>query len=290
MTLTTEWVRRETPVRWPGGARCAVMLSFDVDGPSNWINRNQGTWDLPKTFSLGAYGPWRGVPRILDLLDQQQVPATFFVPAWVAQSWPDRFTAIADAGHELGHHGYLHETYFDLSIDQQRETIERSQQIFTDLTGRPATGFRTPSGDMNEETPSLLLETGFSYSSSMRGDDRPYRWTVAERTTDLVEIPGHWELDDFPQFGFNFNPPMPRSQDRIAGTASSVDNWRREFDGYYEYGLCYVLILHPQVIGKPGRTQALGQLLRHIRSHSDVWFARGEEIASWWREQSSVTD
>lgn len=289
MTASETGTRRETPVRWPGGARCAVMISFDVDGPSNWINREPKTWELPKTFSLGAYGPWRGVPRILDLLGEQDVPATFFVPGWVAESWPDRFRAIAEAGHELGHHGYLHETYFELSPDRQRETIDRCQRIFTELVGKPASGFRTPSGDMDVDTPSLLLEAGFSYSSSMRGDDRPYRWTVGGEQTDLVEIPGHWELDDFPQFGFNFNPPMPRSQDRIAGTASSVDNWRREFDGYYRYGLCYVLILHPQVIGKPGRARALGRLLAHIKSHPDVWFARGEEIATWWREHAEVS-
>jgi peptidoglycan/xylan/chitin deacetylase (PgdA/CDA1 family) len=274
--------------RWPGGARCAVMLSFDVDGPSSWINRDPATWRLPKTFSLGAYGPWRALPRILDLLETHDLPGTFFVPGWVAEAWPERFAAIAGAGHELGHHGYMHELYYDMPLERQREVIERSQAIFEDLAGAPATGFRTPSGDLRRETPALLRELGFSYSSSMRGDDRPYRWEIDGRPSDLIEIPAHWELDDFPQFGFNFNPPMPRSQDRIAGTTATFDNFRREFDGYYRFGLCYVLMLHPQVIGKPGRLRALDRLLAHIRSHPDVWFARGHEIAEWWRSQTAA--
>lgn len=273
----------ETP-RWPNGARCAVMLTFDVDGPTNWINRDPRVWDWPKTFSLGAYGPWRGLPRILDLLETYGLPATFFVPGWVAENWPDRFRAIVDAGHEVGHHGYLHELYYEMDLDQQRAVIERSQEVFERLAGKPAAGFRTPSGDFRRESPPLLRELGFSYSSSMRGDDRPYRWEIDGERSDLIEIPAKWELDDFPQFGFNFFPPMPKGQDRIASTETTWDIWRREFDGYYRFGLCYVLMMHPQVIGKPGRLRLLERVLRHVRSHPDVWVCTGSELADWWRE------
>lgn len=269
---------------WPNGARCAVMLSFDVDGPTNWINRDPGVWDWPKTFSLGSYGPWRGVPRILDLLEAHSMPATFFVPGWVAEAWPDRFRAIVDAGHEVGHHGYLHELYYDKDLDEQRALIERSQAVFEKLVGKPAVGFRTPSGDFRRESPPLLREMGFSYSSSMRGDDRPYRWEIDGRSSDLIEIPAHWELDDFPQFGFNFFPPMPKGQDRIASCETTWDIWKREFDGYYRFGLCFVLMMHPQVIGKPGRMRLLERTLRHIRSHPDIWVCTGSELAEWWRQ------
>jgi peptidoglycan/xylan/chitin deacetylase (PgdA/CDA1 family) len=262
---------------WPNGARCAVMLSFDVDGPTNWINRDSRVWEYPKTFTLGAYGPWRGVPRILDLLDAYKVPATFFVPGWVAENWPDRFREIDRAGHEVGHHGYLHEVYFEKSLQEQEEIIRKSQDVFRSLIGKPAVGFRTPSGDLSAETPALLSRLGFLYSSSMRGDDRPYM------VGDLVEIPGHWELDDFPQFGFNFFPPFPKGQDRIASHDATLDIWTHEFDGYYRFGLCYVIMMHPQVIGKPGRIGLLERLLQHIGRYPDVWFATGQEIAKYWR-------
>lgn len=276
-------------VRWPGNARCAVMLSFDVDGPTNWINRDQRVWNFPKTFSLGSYGPWRGLPRILDLFEDFQVPATFFVPGWVAESWPGRIRDIVRSGHELGHHGYLHELYFERPPEVQRTIIERCQSVFTDLAGAPAAGFRTPSGDFRRDTPELLRELGFSYSSSMRGDDRPYRWVIDGEPSELIEIPAHWELDDFPQFGYNIFPPMPAGQDRIAGLEHTFDNWTREFDGYYRFGLCYVLMMHPQTIGKPGRVAWLRRLIEHMKSHDGVWFATGAEIADWWRKSSSDT-
>jgi len=276
-------VPEESP-RWPNNARCAVMLTFDVDGPTNWINRDRRVWDFPKTFSLGSYGPWRGLPRVLDLLEERQVPATFFVPGWVVESWPERVQDIVQSGHELGHHGYLHELYFNLEQEEQRTIIERCQSIFEDVVGARAVGFRTPSGDFRRDTPALLRELGFSYSSSMRGDDRPYRWEIDGEPSDLVEIPAHWELDDFPQFGYNIFPPMPAGQDRIASVKTTFDNWTREFDGYYRYGLCYVLMLHPQTIGKPGRVAALRRLIEHIQSHDDVWFTTGANVADWWRQ------
>src|SRR5690606_2426179 len=100
-------------LKWPNGYRCAVMISFDVDGPSNWINRNKNAKELPATYSLGEYGPLRGVPRILDLLEEYRVKSTFFVPAWIAEQYPKNFKEIDEAGHEIGHHGYMHELFVD---------------------------------------------------------------------------------------------------------------------------------------------------------------------------------
>ena len=106
-----------------------------------------------------------------------------------------------------------------------------------------------------------------------------------DKASELIEIPAHWELDDFPQFAFNFYPPVPKGQDRIASHDATFDIWQREFDGYYELGLCYVIMFHPQVIGKPGRVALLERLIKHIKERPDVWFARGREIADWWRKQ-----
>jgi peptidoglycan/xylan/chitin deacetylase (PgdA/CDA1 family) len=269
-------------IAWPNGAKCAVMLTFDVDGSTSWINRDRRVEGWPKTKSLGEYGPWRAVPRILDLLEEYRLPATFFVPGKVVESYPKRMQEIVQSGHEVGHHGYMHELFVDKSLDEQREIISRSQGIFREVLGREASGFRTPSGDFARETPALLQEMGFRYSSSMRGDDRPYRTRIDGEETDLIEIPAHWELDDFPQFGFNYFPPMPKGQDRIASHRLTLNNWIREFDGYYRYGLCYVVMMHPQVMGKPGRVLMLDKLIRHIKQHPDVWFATGSDVADWW--------
>ena len=274
------------PVKWPNGARCAVMLSFDVDAETIWANGNsgfEGGENFIRSLSLGQYGPRRSVPRILDLLAKYQLPATFFVPGWVAEHYPETIRKIAENKHELGHHGYMHERFFEKSVDEQKEIIERSQAIFKQLTGQAARGYRTPSGDWSDATPALLQEMGFQYSSSMRGDDRPYRTMIDGKETDLIEIPPRWELDDFVQGGYNTYPAEPSGQDRISGHQHILDNFTQEFDGYYHFGLCYVLMMHPQVIGTPGRIMMLEKLLQHIKTYPDVWFATGGQIAQWWQ-------
>lgn len=272
--------------RWPGGARCAVMLTFDLDGPALWIEEDEAVWERPGTFSLGSYGPTRAMPRLLELLAEKEVPSTVFVPGWIAQQWPDLLAATADAGHELGHHGFMHEHYFHRTLDQQAELIGSAQDVFERVAGRRATGYRCPSGDFAPGSHEMLQRLGFSYSSAMRGDDRPYRWVLDGAESDLIEIPAKWELDDFPYFGYHDGPRDPISLDRIAGLDWVYDNWRREFDGYYREGLCYVLLMHPQVIGKPARAAMLRRLIDHIQGHGDVWFATGEQVAAWWRQEN----
>jgi peptidoglycan/xylan/chitin deacetylase (PgdA/CDA1 family) len=277
--MKEEMALKEQSVKWPNGARCAVMLTFDLDAETTWAN---GNTDFPngdqfiRSLSLGQYGPLRSAPRLLDLLKRYQLPATFFVPGWVAEHYPDIFIKIAEAGHDVGHHGYTHERFVDKTPDEQREIIAKSQGIFKRLIGKEAIGYRTPSGDWSRETAGILNDLGFSFSSSMRGDDRPYRTVIDGKETDLIEIPAHWELDDYV-------PAEPVGQARISSHDYVFDNFRREFEGYYRFGLCYVLMMHPQVIGKPGRAMMLERLIQHMQSYPDVWFATGSQIADWWR-------
>ncbi|MGW3565475.1 polysaccharide deacetylase family protein [Streptomyces sp. NPDC000941] len=278
----------EAAGRWPDGARSAVALAFDVDGPTGDAMLSGAIWRKPGYFSLGAYGPYRALPRILDLLDDAGVPATFFTPAWVVETWPDACRAVVDRGHEMAHHGYRHERYWDLTPTQQADVIARSQKVFEDVLGIPAVGFRTPSGDWHPDTPRLLLDAGFTYSSSMRGDDRPYLHEVDGALTSLVEIPGRWDLDDYASLAYTRNPDYPSGQDRIAGYELTLDNWTREFDGHHAEGLCMTTLFHPKVSGKPGRLLLLERLLAHMRDAGDVWFATCRDVAAWWTGQEAV--
>ena len=96
-------------VTWPGGAQCAVMLTFDFDAETLWLSRDPSNWKKPGTLSQGVYGAKVGVPKILELLEEVGIRATFFVPGWTAEKHTGRVEAILAAGHEVGHHGYLHE-------------------------------------------------------------------------------------------------------------------------------------------------------------------------------------
>ncbi len=275
-------------LKWPNGNRCAVMLSFDIDGETGWANGNRGLkkGDLYlKSLSIGKYGPKRSVEEILKLLEKHNIKATFFTPGHVMESYPELLKEVAMQGHEIGHHGYVHERFYDKTYSEQVEIIDRSQDIFERIIGKRATGFRTPSGDWSEFTPKLLAEKGFLYSSSMRGCDYPYKTIIDGVTTDFIEIPTKWELDDYVQMAYNLFPAEPVGQDRIKGYDSVFENFKWEFDGYYDLGLCISYMFHPQVIGTPGRLILLDELINYIKSQEEsCWFATGSQISDWIRQ------
>jgi peptidoglycan/xylan/chitin deacetylase (PgdA/CDA1 family) len=271
-------MRFDEPVRWPEGVRCPVMLTFDLDAELVWLDMDPSVADRPKTRSIGEYGPRRGVERILEVLGRHGIRGSFMIPGRNAETYPETVRAIAAAGHEIGNHGYRHENFGLLNRQAQREVLLRANDALERVTGQRPVGYRTPAGDMTPETPALLAELGFRWSSSTRGDDRPFFLTG-----DLVEIPAHWELDDFPYFMFNFAPAFPAGQGRIASYSQVYSIWQQEFDGYYKFGLCYVIMFHPQTIGTPGRIALLERLIAHMKSRPGVWFATGSEVADWWR-------
>jgi len=129
--------------KWPDKSKSAVIFTFDVDGcaeqqlyEGNTLGHN----------SAGDYGPKIAVPRILNILDRHGLKATFFIPAWVAQRFPQRVKEIHNRGHEIGAHGYLHENFSTLSESEEREIHNKSGKIIADMIGTPPKAFRTPGG------------------------------------------------------------------------------------------------------------------------------------------------
>ncbi|MFM0302236.1 polysaccharide deacetylase [Paraburkholderia sediminicola] len=285
-----EYVERQplrTAPRWPEGHRSCVALAFDLDGPTGDAMLNGSIWTNPSYFTLGSYGPWRALGRLLDMLNARRVPATFFVPAWVVENWPDQCAAIIAGGHEIAYHGYRHEAFWTLDRDGQRVVMERSAEVFAKYLGIQPVGFRTPSGDWGPDTIRVLMEAGVRYSSSMRGDDRPYLLYAEGITEPMVEIPGRWELDDYASLAYHRNPDFPASLDRIASYDATLDNWRREFDGSHRDGLCLTTLFHPKVSGKPGRIGLLERLIDHMHAQGDVWFATCRDVAQWWLDSNT---
>lgn len=277
------------PILWPEGKRSCVALAFDVDGPTGNAMLDGSIWRNPSFFTLGSYGPWRAVGYLLDMLKDYDIPATFFVPGWVLETWPAQIRAIVDNGHEVGYHGYKHEAFWQLTRHRQQEVMAQSLALFHKHLGLAPCGFRTPSGDWGGDTIEILLDSGVIYSSSMRGDDRPYLIEHAASSRSLVEIPGRWELDDYASLAYQRNPDYPAGLDRIASYDTTLDNWKREFDGSHRDGLCMTTLFHPKVSGKPGRIVLLERLCQHMRAQDDVWFAKCSDVAQWWREQHGQT-
>jgi len=214
-----------TPARWTGGARVAVGLSFDFDNET--IPLRDGNHSVSQ-MSQGEYGARAGLPRVLELLARQKVPASFFVPAVSALLHEADLRKIVAAGHEVGLHGWIHERNSQLDAATERDLLKRSQETLERLAGRRPVGMRTPSWDYSPHTITIAKEMGLLYDSSLMADDRPYEVVAAGQPTGIVELPVEWILDDAPYFTMDrfagIRPTMNQEKCWPSGRASST--WR----------------------------------------------------------------
>ncbi len=264
-----------TPDRWPDGARVAVALSFDFDSETNALRDGE---DSPGTHSRGEYSARVAIPRILALLDEHDVPASFFVPAVTALLHPAEVDAIMDGGiHEIGMHGWIHERNSQLSEETERVLMRRSYDILYEAMGKPPVGIRTPSWDFSPSTLKLIRELDLLYDSSLMADDRPYEVNENGEPTGVVELPVEWLLDDYPYFGFSrFSSVRPHIKPKDV-----LEIWSAEFEKAYEEGTMFLLTMHPKYIGHRSRIAMLEELIEFIGSFDGVWFATHEDIARY---------
>lgn len=267
-----------------GDRRLAVALTFDFDAESAWLGSFKV--DTPSALSRGAYGANEGVPRILKLLDKYQLPATFFVPGDTADRHPFETKAIAAAGHEIAHHGYCHEPPPGLSEAEEREMIERGIDALERQVGVRPRGYRSPAWELSHNTFALLAEYGIEYDASQLAADRPYWVHDRGERTDIVEVPGAWELCDSSLFMFAFSPSYLTG---LASPSRAQEIWVGDFDGMYgeNSDACYVLTMHPQIIGRHHRLQMLERVIQHILDHDGVWFAQMGQIADDFRSRDA---
>ncbi len=266
--------RRLAPESWPGGARVAVTLSFDFDNETVSLRDNVTT---ASNLSRGQYGAVAGLPRVLDLLERKEIPASFFIPAVSALIYPDDVRAIAGAGHEIGVHGWIHERNSLIPGDVERELIERSIETLTELSGTRPVGMRTPSWDYSPNTLQIVRDLGFLYDSSLMADDWPYEIVANGEPTGVVELPVEWINDDAPYFGFSRYAAI-----RPHSTPDDVLSiWRAEFDVAHQEGGMFLLTMHPHVIGHRSRIVMLEKLIDHMNAVGDVWYATHEQVARY---------
>ena len=264
-------------MKWPNNARCAVMLTADFDAETLWLSRDPANVKRPGVLSQGIYGGVRGVPEILKVFRSYNLPATFFIPGWTAEKYADRVEAILADGHEIGHHGYLHEWTDPDKPDVERATFERALEALDKVAGIRPIGYRSPAGETSPSLIGLLKEHGFLYDSSLMTDVFPYRHVMPDGTPGPVELPWHWSNDDAPFMMFAVQTPRPLfTNDHI------FQVWRDEFDAIHGWGGLYNLVLHPQFSGRPSRTMLLRRMIEYILSKPDVWIARGHEVAAAW--------
>jgi peptidoglycan/xylan/chitin deacetylase (PgdA/CDA1 family) len=266
------------PKVWPNGATCAVALSFDADHETIPLRDNDPS---PMRISQGQYGSRSAMPRIRALLQRAQVPASFFYPAVSALLHPDEVRGVAEEGHEIGIHSWIHELNTKLDYDTERDLSMRAADVLTSLSGRVPVGMRTASWDFSPNTLRIIKEMGLLYDSSLMADDDAYELTMDGEPTGVVELPPEWIRDDAVYFNFH----------RFAGLRpytppSAVEEiFRAEFEGAMAEGGIFLLTMHPHIIGHRSRLPLLARLIEEMKATGKVWFATHEQVARYCWEK-----
>jgi len=273
--------------------RHIACLTFDFDVISSWINRGLTT---PTPISRGEFG-LVGAERIMALLERHGIRATWFVPGHTLDTFPEICRRIHDGGHEIGHHGYLHEPPATLTREKEEAVLARGIESIRAVTGAVPRGYRSPSWDLSPHSVDLLLRRGFLYDSSMMAhDDQPYRTRQGDeigldgrvrwgRRTRLIEMPVSWSLDDFPHFEYRRTETY--LQPGLMHAESVLDNWIADFRFMVENVEWGVLTytFHPQVVGRGHRMIALERLIQKV-SELGGSFSRMDEVAEEFDRQA----
>ena len=275
---------------WPKGKSCAFLLCFDLDGSTIWLNKVRATpggLKFLKGPSVGQYGPNCGADRILRILDEYGLKSTFFVPGTVMRENPAVVRRIAEAGHEIAHHGLDHENSYGDTAEAQMAIINECQHIFRDTIGQPAAGFRCTGSLLPETQKILYSDPDTLYTMCNNGAELPSFVRVDGRETNVVHLPCR-QVDDYIQMTYSAWPPIPTGLPRIAPYADVLKNFIDEAEGVRRFGGCVGTAFHPQVSGSPGKSQITRKLIEHLLGRGDVWLPTCREAALWWRSRKEA--
>lgn len=276
--------------------RLSCCITFDFDAMSSWIGTVKS--QNPSMISRGQFGAV-ALPRLLDLLDNFEIRSSFAVPGHTAYAYPRLIDQICDRGHEIVHHGWVHENPAAFDEAGERRILELGLEALERVAGVRPLGYRSPAWDLSPRSVDLLIEYGFQYESSCMGHDfYPYylrsgdRWSVDTAyhfgpTVDLIELPVTWMLDDFPpaEFVLGMNTGLQ-------APSTIEENWRADFDFAYRScpGGLFTLTLHPQTVGRGRYFLMLERLLDYYASHHELQFETLGDYANRWRAANPLAD
>jgi len=269
--------------------RLTVALTIDHDAISDSVRRG----DSPVKFSHAEFGPRVGAKRLLDLLHRHEIPTTWFVPGHSLTTFTDDTEAILAGGHELACHGWFHEDFAELSVDEARDVLDRSVEAVHSVTGAAPVGFRAPYWSLGPRTLELVAAAGFRYDSSLMADDYAlYRvrqgdrhstveGTTWGRETDLVEVPVYWAMDDWP----HFEPGPGRSG--LSAPSAVLEIWTEELRYAYEHapGGLVMVTVHPECIGRGHRMAMLERFVDAAAALEGVVFERLDRHVEAWQNR-----
>ena len=196
-----------------GGA--TVCLTFDNMGNAAAIGEGRATGPDPDEPGLAI-----GYPRLLDLLDELSLQATFFVEGWNGLHHPDRVVELAERGHEVGLHGWVHEQWDTLDAGQVDELLHRGTDALRGAGVDPV-GFRAPGGRRGPHTAPVLRQLGYRFDASLPERGEPGAPHVLPE--GLAQVPFRWEgVDGY--YYLALHPDSPEAPAELeAGFGALID-------------------------------------------------------------------
>jgi peptidoglycan-N-acetylglucosamine deacetylase len=214
------------------------------------------------------------------LYDKYNIPGSFYIPAVTGVLYPELVQEFKKRPqHEIGIHGWIHESVTDLDDEaEEGRLLNKAIDYWTQQTGKKPVGYRAPAWAFSKYTFDLIRKAGFEYDSSAMAMDEPYELVSNGQPTGMVELPVDWILDDYPYFALNFGAlPSPEIVFKV---------YQDDFDQAYREGTMFMLTMHPMVTGHRSRIMYLDKLIAYMKSKPGVWFATGQQIADYVKQNS----
>lgn len=275
---------------WPGGARLALSLVVNVEEGSE-MGLIEGDERPEPVDELGVsprqnirnysnesnyrYGLNVGAPRILRLLRDHDMAATFAAAAMSLEQNPELAREIVADSHEVCAHGWRWVHQYKMDEAEERDFIAKAVTTIEHATGSVPVGWLSRYL-VTDNTRRLLVEAGFQYHMDDFSHDRPF-WDTNHGGPILI-LPYALDSNDMKMWT---TPAYTPAQ----WLNYAIDS----FDWLYREGAEEVrmmsLGLHLRIIGRPGRVGYLEKFLAHVRKHDRVWVATRQQIAAHWGEE-----
>jgi peptidoglycan/xylan/chitin deacetylase (PgdA/CDA1 family) len=268
---------------WPDGAHIAVVFNMSWETWEKKLgtpdNNQKSSERVPAHAKYGrgmrwiyehAYAETGGMQRLLDLWSRHGIRTSTYADGHTVSLFPGLAKAAAAAGHEFLVQGWEHNYFWDMTVEEQADALDRTIAAFKEL-GLKATGFSSPGGHVTAETFPLVADRGFKYACGLRNVDVPFIMHVNGRK--LVGMTSY-AISDFSSYSTADTPPR-----------DVIDMWRDCFDALYEEGQrghpkMLAFGTHP-ILAHGYRTRPLEDLIRYVKSTPRVWITTRGEIAEW---------
>jgi allantoinase len=282
---------RRKPIKWPDNARIALLFcvsweTWPDDLGTNASHQRSNRGKMPENAiykkDMGVvmdrqFGDKCGIWRILDMFDREGIKATFFLNGRTAEENEVAVKELVAKGHELAAQSYIHEYTVTMNKDEERKTIQGSIDAFRKVAGVMPLGYLSPGVRPTPNTVELTSDMGFIWNSEGVDDDVPYE--VGPKNKPIVVMPKDFHPNDYTTYETGSRSPRELF-------SLLVD----QFDYLYEEGLTSPKVMsvtmHPFLAGRAYRAKVYQDFIRHAKSHQNVWFARGVDVAKWWLKEN----